>query len=54
MADKDERLPADEALDYIEEIMEENDLRPTQRIDTLIHAIEDDQDEDEEDDQDED
>ncbi|GAH95529.1 unnamed protein product [marine sediment metagenome] len=54
MSDTDERPPADEALDYIEEIMEENNLRPTQRIETLLQAIEADQDEDDEDDQDED
>jgi len=54
MSDRDERLPAEEALDYIEEIMEENDLRPTQKIDTLIQAIEADQDESEENSPDED
>lgn len=54
MSDAEERLPAEEALDYIEEIMNENDLRPTQKIDTLIQAIEADQDESEEDSPDED
>ncbi|MBA7713926.1 hypothetical protein ES703_122937 [subsurface metagenome] len=48
MAD-DETLDAQEVLDYLEEVMDENKIRPGQKIDTLLQAVEDEiEDEDEE------
>ncbi|GAH93246.1 unnamed protein product [marine sediment metagenome] len=34
-------MSAQEVLDYIEDIMDDYVLRPTQKIDTLMQAIED-------------
>lgn len=44
----------DTLLDTITEAMEEYGLRPTQQIDTLLKAIEDDQDQDDDDQDDDD
>ncbi|GAH95957.1 unnamed protein product [marine sediment metagenome] len=38
---EDESLDAQDVLDYLEDVMEENKLRPGQKIDTLLHAVED-------------
>lgn len=45
---QDETLDAAEVIEYIEEVMEENKLRPGQKIDTLLQAIEDETEEEEE------
>lgn len=48
MSDKDETLDPGEVLEYLEDFMEENELRPGQKIDTLLAAIESDAEEEEE------
>ncbi len=45
---QEETLDAAEVIEYIEEVMEENKLRPGQKIDTLLQAIEDETEEEEE------
>ena len=47
-------MTAQAVLDYIEGIMDDYVLRPTQKIDTLMQAIEDAEDVDDDDDDDDD
>jgi len=36
---ENETLDPEDVLEYLEDIMQENELRPSQKIDTLIQAI---------------
>ncbi|GAH92680.1 unnamed protein product [marine sediment metagenome] len=47
-------MSAQEVLDYIEDVMDSYVLRPTQKIDTLLQAIEDAEAEGDDEDDDED
>lgn len=46
-------MSVQEVLDYIEDVMDDYVLRPTQKIDTLLQAIEDSEAEAEDEDEDE-
>ncbi|MBA7688739.1 hypothetical protein ES703_97228 [subsurface metagenome] len=47
-------MSAQEVLDYLEDVLDRYALRPSQKIDTLLQAIEDIEDEDESDSDDDD